>query len=216
MKTVREALLASLLLVGCAVGLQMSYLMVQAGQIGNRLEEELLATSHQAQATLLYTQAVLSSARGTTEILRRSAEQQMGYYEAIGRRSSLVLGELALLLRHTDERMERITTSSEHALESLAAMSNEAATQTKDVGEQSGILLTTATATMAALQETAESQAIPQSLEHLEAASRNVEGATEAAEEAMGYVRDMLSPAKKSFWRRLLELMIPRPTVGVK
>ena len=216
MKTLRETLLAGLLLIGCAVGLQVSCLLVQAGRIGNCLEEELLETNRQVQATLLYAQATLSSVRGTTEIIRKSSEQQMGYYEAIGRRSSLVLGELALLLRHTDDRMERITTSSERALESLAAITDEAATQTKDVGGQSRALLTTATATMASLQESVESQAIPQSLEHLEAASQNVEGATKAAEEAMGYIRDMLSPTKKSFWRRLLELMIPRPTVGVK
>ncbi|MBI3894480.1 MAG: hypothetical protein HY313_00975 [Acidobacteria bacterium] len=216
MKTLREALRIGLLLVGCAIGLQVSYLLAQFGKIGQAAEGEIRATSIQVQNSLLYTQAVLSSARQTIEIVRKSAEQQMGYYEAMGRRSSLVLAELSLLIRHTDELTERITFSSERALESLAAMTNEAAAQTMDVGEQSSALLATATAAIAALQETAESPALPQSLEHLEAASKNVEAATQAAEEAMGHIRDMLSPTKKSFWRRFLELMIPRPTLSMK
>ncbi|MBI4460386.1 MAG: hypothetical protein HY648_10060 [Acidobacteria bacterium] len=216
MKTLQEALWMGLLLTGCTVGLQMSYLIAQAAQALNRFEEEFRATTRQAQAALLLSQAVLSSVRATTEIVRKSAEQQMGYYEAAGRRTSLVLGELALLVRHTDERMERITTASERELDSLASLTDTAASQAKNVGEQSSVLLTAGTATVAALQKTAESRAIPQSLEHLEAASQNVEGATKAAEEAIGSIRDMLSPKKKSFWRRLLELMIPRPAVTVR
>ena len=45
--------------------------------------------------------------------------------------------------------------------------------------------------------------------------SHNTAQATANMAEATGYLRDLLSPAKKSFWRRLLELMIPRPTVRV-
>jgi hypothetical protein len=64
---------------------------------------------------------------------------------------------------------------------------------------------------------------IASTIEALNASAVNLETATaEAAEasrntaEATGYIRDMLSPTKKSFWRRVLELLIPRPTVSVK
>ena len=216
MKTVREALLVSLLLVGCVVGLQVSYLLAQAGQIGNRLEEELLATSHQAQATLLYAQAVLSSTRGTTEILRRSAEQQMGYYEAIGRRSSLVLGELALLLRHTDDRMERITTATEDSLKASGQAMASVAEDSRRVSQPLAEFIETTTATANSLNELASSPEITGTLSSMNTATSHLAGATKNVEEATGYVRDMLSPTKKSFWRRLLELMIPRPTLGVR
>jgi hypothetical protein len=46
-------------------------------------------------------------------------------------------------------------------------------------------------------------------------ASQKASEATANTAEATGYIRDMLSPHRKSFWRRLLDLLIPRPTVDV-
>jgi hypothetical protein len=49
----------------------------------------------------------------------------------------------------------------------------------------------------------------------LAASSENTLRASANVAEATGYVRDMLSPAKKSFWRKVVELLIPRPQVSV-
>ena len=77
-------------------------------------------------------------------------------------------------------------------------------------------LIETTTATANSLNELASSPEIAGTLSSMNAATSHLAGATKNVEEATGYVRDMLSPTKKSFWRRLLELMIPRPTLGVR
>jgi hypothetical protein len=115
MKTLREGLICGLLLIAVIRGLQATYLLAQLGRIGQRVEEQAVANGLQLRTTLLYTQAVLSSIRQTSEIVHRSAEQQMGYYEAMGRRGSLALARLNLLIEHTDDRIERITLAAEQS-----------------------------------------------------------------------------------------------------
>ena len=156
------------------------------------------------------------------EQVRKSAEFQMGYYESVGRRSALALGELAIFIRHTDERMERIVAAGEAT---LAAVEESAATvtqQTQRSGERADLLLEQSTESVAALEHLVENPAWEGSLSNLEISTSNLATttahtaeATARASESLGYIRDMLSPTKKSFWRRLLELMIPRPTANV-
>ncbi|OFW17629.1 MAG: hypothetical protein A3H27_16970 [Acidobacteria bacterium RIFCSPLOWO2_02_FULL_59_13] len=218
MKALRDWLIIGVLAVGVIVGLQVSYLLVQAGKVLRTAELELQIASFQAQNTMLYAQAVLSSTRQTTEMVRKSAEYQLGYYEAMGRRTSLALAKLNLLIDHTDDRMERLTVAGEAALvavqDSVDAMSRPA--------EQLGVVLEAAAKTTAAVGRLAEDPSIPLALSNLETsteslalASAHTAEATARASEAIGSIRDMVSPAKKSFWRRLLELMIPRPSVNV-
>src|SRR3990167_6112279 len=77
------------------------------------------------QLTFLLSQAVLASIRGTTETVRKSSIEQMGYYEAVGRRSSMALARLELLIAHSDARMERMT----QALENSSARANQSMDQ---------------------------------------------------------------------------------------
>ena len=65
------------------------------------------------------------------------------------------------------------------------------------------------------LERLAGSPALVRSTENLERSTANLEKTTAATAEAAGHVRDMLSPRKKSFWRRLLGLLIPRPSIPV-
>ena len=216
---VRNSLVCGMLAIGIILGLQVSYLLVQFARIGNRMEEELTITSIQTQNTLLYAQAVLSSARQTTEIVRKSAAYQMGYYEAMGRRTSLALAKLNRLIEHTDQRMERLTFAGEATLAAAQGTADALSRQT----EQLSILLNEATKTTAAVGRLADDPSIPLALSNLETsteslvlASAHTAEATARGAEAIGYIRDMLSPTKKGFWRRLLELMIPRPSVHIK
>ncbi len=48
------------------------------------------------------------------------------------------------------------------------------------------------------------------------ALATHADGAAANIEQSTGYIRDMLSPTKTSFWKRLLFLLIPRPTFGVQ
>jgi len=166
---------------------------------------------------------VLASARGTTEQVRRSAEQQLGYYEAVGRRTSNLLAEMTFLIRDANERMEEISHATNVFLQSGAAVTAEAGEDFGGVAAQAEATLAESARLLAELRETAAGPEVRESLDAIEASAKNLETATaEAVEasrntaEAAGYVRDMLSPKKKGFWRKLFELLIPRPAIAVR
>jgi hypothetical protein len=73
---------------------------------------------------------------------------------------------------------------------------------------------TTAEGVLASGQNAGSARAV--SCPNRQPLSQNAEQATANISEATGYLRDMLSPKKKSFWRWLLELAIPRPTLELK
>ena len=222
MNSLRNGLVCALLASLTVAALQLTYLLAQAGEIARTAENELLRTSSQAQATLLYSQAVLASIRGTTETVRKSSIEQMGYYEAVGRRSSMALARLELLIAHSDARMERMTqaleNSSARANQSMDQIGSLAVSLREDLHElsaQGTELAEASTATVARLDQRLADQRLDQITSSLAASSENAAQATAHVAEATGYIRDMLSPKRKSFWRRLLELLIPRPTVSV-
>lgn len=219
----RDGLVIGLLLIGCIVGLQTSYLLVQAGKVLQRTEEEIAVTGAEVRTTLLYSQAVLSSARQTTELVRKSAEHQMGYYEALGRRTSLLLANLNILIGNANEHLGEL---SEAALVTIGTGAHATVSITDDVDRVAARADAALAESERLLYEMRQTMAAPEirgSLTALHGSAMNLETATaEAAQasrntaEATGYIRDMLSPTKKSFWRRVLELLIPRPAVSVK
>ena len=223
MTTLKNGLICGLLLIGCIVGLQASYLLGQLGGKLNATEQELQQTNREAQQTLQDAQAVLTSMRGTTETVRKSAVEQMGYYEATGRRSALALARLELLIEHTDSRMERATeaieTTAAHAAGNLDQIGALAAATRADLDrltEGSAGLMDASTAAVQQLDARLADARLDQVATSLVQSSDNTAQATANMAAATGYIRDLLSPAQKRFWRRLLELLIPRPTVGVK
>ncbi|MBI4479432.1 MAG: hypothetical protein HY651_05375 [Acidobacteria bacterium] len=222
MNSLRNGLACALFASLTVAALQLTFLLAQAGEIARTAENELLRTSDQAQATLLYSQAVLASIRGTTETVRKSSIEQMGYYEAIGRRSSMALARLELLIAHTDARMERMTqvleNSSARANQSMDQIGELAASLREDLHElsaQGTDLAEASTAAVARLDQRLADQRLDQFATSLAESSENTAQVTAHVAEATGYIRDILSPKRKSFWRRLLELLIPRPTVSV-
>ena len=223
LETLRNGLSCALLAIACIVALQISFLLRQLSTGLETAEQELRATSRQAQDTLLYAQAVLTSVRGTTETIRKSAVEQTGYYEAIGRRSALALGRLDLLISHTDARMERITAALENSateagqsLDQFGTLAASARQDLEQVSKQAGELAAASTTTVQQLDQRLADDRLDHIASSLAQSSQNTAQATAHIEEATGYIRDMLSPARKSFWRRLLELLLPRPTVGVR
>ena len=222
MNSLRNGLACALLASLTVAALQLTFLLAQAGEIARTAENELLRTSGETQATLLYSQAVLASIRGTTETVRKSSIEQMGYYEAVGRRSSMALARLELLIAHSDARMERMTqaleNSSARANQSMDQIGSLAVSLREDLHElsaQGTKLAEASTAAVARLDQRLADQRLDQITSSLAASSENAAQATAHVAEATGYIRDMLSPKRKSFWRRLLELLIPRPTVSV-
>jgi hypothetical protein len=146
----------------------------------------------------------------------------MGYYEAAGRRSALALADLDLLIRRTDQRLERIAQAAEavsaeagRAAYEAGALAGVLREQTQAIGSAGSELLAASTGAVQQLNARLGDERFDQMAGALAASSENTLRASANVAEATGYVRDMLSPAKKSFWRKVVELLIPRPQVSV-
>lgn len=219
----RNGLHAGLLFLAILVGLQASLLLAQVSQTLRAWNDDAVRMNRTAQETLLTAQAVLASVRGTVEQVRRSAEYQLGYYEAVGRRTSNLIAAMTFLIRNTDERLEEITHATNVFLHNEASVTAEAAQDFGRVAAQADATLAESERLLAELRETAAAPEVRGSLEAIEASAKNLSAATAEAAvasrntaEATGYIRDMLSPKKKSFWRKLFELLIPRPAIVVR
>ncbi|MCX6617500.1 MAG: hypothetical protein NTZ98_15560 [Acidobacteria bacterium] len=70
MQTLRNSLAAALLVLGCLLGLQLSWLFAQAGMQLNRISEETCRTLHNVNRTLDRAQPSLTNIEQTTEELR--------------------------------------------------------------------------------------------------------------------------------------------------
>ena len=209
MTAARNGLLTGLLVLACLLGLQATFLLRQMGVILNQQNEALLSAIAQSRGTLAFARSVLEEQRG---YYRDSAR----HVKALTKAAAIDAIRLGRLLEKIDERTERLTLAAERAIQSAQGAAETAGGQTAEVGERAAALLEQATATVGNLDQLAAAPALAQSLENLEASTANLATATAAAAQAAESIRDMLSPTKKSFWRRLLELMIPRPTVRVK
>jgi ABC-type transporter Mla subunit MlaD len=215
LKYLKDGLPAALLLLTCIVGLQINLLLAQAGGALDRLEGSV--------------SSVLSSARETLDLSHRTLSTQQGYYrdsashvKALTRAAAIDAVRLGRLIEssqraveNTDARLGRVSSSAESSLDALRAAASAVAEQTESVGKKSGNLMDAGTEAVEKAGDLAANPSLESSLAHLEVSSENLQKTTEAAAQSMGYIRDMLSPTKKSFWRRLLEMMIPRPTVRV-
>ena len=219
MTTLRNSLLIALLLIACIAGLQITFLLSQASAT--------LATTGTAAAGLL------TSAGDTLTLARSTLATQQGYYrdsashiKALTKAAAIDAVRFGRLLEasqqtveHTDARLERdaerITASIESSLDAARAAATAVADQTQNVGLETKTLLESATAATNSIGDLARDPSLKESLTNLAASTENLQQTTANAAEATGYIRDLLSPTKKSFWRRLLEMMIPRPTLRV-
>ena len=219
MSAVRNALVAALLVIACAVGLQVSFLLVQAGAMLSDLHQQ----SHLA----------LRSVNQTLELVRGATREQRTYYKATGKALALTTIHLGRLVKHTDARLDRtenrlarlaantdsrvgqVTQAAERALDNFGVAALTLAGQTDTLGHQANLLLAASRGAVENLERLAGSPALMRSTENLERSTAHLEKTTAATAEAAGHVRDMFSPRKKSFWRRLLGLLIPRPSIPI-
>lgn len=222
-RAIKQGLICGLLVAGIVIELQVSAYLAQVSEATTRMFAEGEALSEEVRAATQYAQGVLASVRGTTETVRKSAVEQMGYYEAIGRRSALALARLDILVNHADDRMERMARALEgisaHAQQNMDQVGLLAASAQEDIHGLSvhgTKFLVTSTATMQRVDQRLADEHLDQIVNSLAETSEKAAESTANVAEATGYVRDILSPKRKSFWRRLLELLIPRPTDSVQ
>lgn len=208
MKYLRDGLIIGGLFIACIVGLQISNLLTQASQL-------LGDTATSAGS-------VLAKASATLDLSNAALKTQQGYYrdsashvKAFTKAAAIDAIRFGRLLDDAGAHLERISSAAEASLDSARAATSALAVQTEAVGNESRTLLQAGTETTKSVGDLARDADLKESLKNLETSSEDLQRTTAAAAQAMGYMRDMLSPTKKSFWRRLLELMIPRPTLRI-
>lgn len=205
-----RALVCTCLMVAILLGARLIRLLSIIEAEVSRSSESLNLTTEQIRETLASAQSVLLSVRSTTEAVRRSSVSQLGYYEAIGRRTSYLLGETAILIRQTDARMERLTGQASDLLNQSASGVETVRKAVAATTETASKSLTAATDLAGIAQEKLESANIAPMVANLTTASENLAATSAATREAMDQVRMILAPTRKGFWRRLLEAFIPR------
>lgn len=201
MQTLRNSLVLALLFLACVAGLQVSFLLAQAAGALNDLHQESARALANADRTLV--------------IIRETAEQQRGSYEIIARSTARSLSGLAQLIEETNRHLETLAPAAEEALQQTGRAAASVGGQAERIGSQAELLLSASTGAVENLERLSGNRELEESATHLARSAENMERMTAASADAATAVRDMLSPRKKSFWRRLLELMIPRPTVRV-
>jgi hypothetical protein len=211
MNKLNQALISCCLIMAMLIGVRILRIAARLEDDAAQTREAITFTARELQLTLQSTQAVLASVRATTEAVRRSSASQLGYYEAIGRRTSQLLAESTILVRHTDHRLESLTYSTQDAL-------RETQKEVARLGDTLEASADAADETLAAFSAAAEqaktslaSAEIPRIADNLATASQHLARTSASAEDAMRHVSEVLAPTNKGFWRRLIEAFIPRP-----
>ena len=212
---VRDCLLAVLLaLLASSVGV--------AGWKLARLMDRAEEAFALAEETLRIGRAALAEQRIYYRALSRMAVldanrlgKAIGAVEEAIRNEDIRLVEshrqLDLLVAELQHTADAATGTVEQAGAASAALENEIGA----VSAESRRLLAQGATVLATVEERLQDPSITQTSANLAQSFANLERMSAAAAESAEHVRDILSPKKGSFWIRLLELMIPRPTVRV-
>lgn len=175
-------------------------------------------------------------AEDTLRIGRAAMAEQRIYYRALSKmvvldanRLGKTIGSVEQAIRNEDARLaeshrqlDQLVAELQHTasagtetIQQTGAASAALAAQIDALGDSSQRLLAQGTAVLTTVDERLQDPAIAQTSANLAQSAANLERMSAAGAESAEHVRDILSPKKRSFWVRLLELMIPRPTVRV-
>lgn len=179
---------------------------------------------------------VLVRTEETLTIGRAVLAEQRVYYRALSRMAVLdanrlgkAIGAVEEIVRNEDTRLaeshrqvdllmaelQRTSAAATGIIEQAGASSAALTAQIDAVGDSSQRLLAQGTAVLATVQEGLEDTTLAETSANLAQSSANLERMSEAAAESSERVRDILNPKRRSFWIKLLEFLIPRPTVRV-
>ena len=197
-----QILKTAILLAACGVVLQLGFLLSQIGESLNGLH---------------------SRAARTLDVIHQATIEQRRYHKAFARAAAIDAARLGKLIENTDRRVERITREIENtARASRAAMvkaghaAAAAGVQAGDAGYELQLLLAAGRGALENVERLAGDPALHRAARGLEETAANSARASGAAAEAAGHLRDAVSPRRKSFWRVLIEWVLPRPTIPVR
>lgn len=179
---------------------------------------------------------VLVRMEETLSIGRAALSEQRVYYRALSRMAVLdanrlgkTIGAVEEIVRNEDARLaeshrqvdlllaelQRTSAAATSTIEQAGAGSAALTAQVDAIGDNSQRLLEQGTAVLATVQERLQDPSLAQTSANLAQSSANLERMSAAAAESAEHVRDILNPKRRSFWIKLLEFLIPRPTVRV-
>lgn len=184
----------------------------------DRIEDTLIVT----EDTLRIGRSVMAEQRiyyrALSKMVVRDANR-LG--KAIGSAEQVIRNEDARLMeshRQINELADELNRSAHagmDAIQQIGVASDALARQIDSVGASSQQILAQGTAVLTALHDRLHDPSLAQTSAKLAQSSANLERMSAAAADSAERVREILNPKKRSFWIRLLELMIPRPTVRV-
>lgn len=167
---------------------------------------------------------------------RSAMSEQRIYYRALSKmvvrdanRLGKAIGSAEQAIRNEDARLAeshrrldelvselQLTASAgTDAIQQVGTASADLRSQIDAVGGSSQQVLSEGTAVLTALRDRLNDPTLAQTSANLAQSSANLERMSAAAADSAERVREILTPKKRSFWIRLLQLMIPRPTVRV-
>jgi hypothetical protein len=179
---------------------------------------------------------VLIRTEETLSIGRAALAEQRIYYRALSRMAVLDANRLGKAIsaveqavrnedtrlaeshRHLDllvAELQRTAEAATNAVQDFGTTTKALTAQVDALGIESRSLLTQGRAVLATVDERLQDPAISQTSANLAQSSANLERMSAAAADSAEHLRDLLSPKQRSFWIRLLDLMMPRPTVTV-
>jgi len=190
---------------------------------------KLITVLDKVQETLIVAQDALSIGRSAM------AEQRI-YYRALSKmvvhdanRLGKGIGAAEQAIHNEDGRLaeshqqldrlvaelQRTAVAGTDEIQQAGASTATLGQQIEAVSADSRQLLAQGATILDTVDERLKDPALTQTSANLAQSAANLERMSAAGAESAERVRDILSPKKRSFWMRLLELMIPRPTVRV-
>ena len=202
-QTLRDTLLCLLLGILCVCALK------------------VLAVIDQAEAAVTELRTVTPVLVSTVSELRGAAREQRSYYKATGKALAISTIAFGRMVQATDRNLQPVLREATAALAETTRLAQEARSQVQASGTEAEAALVALRANLEALEPS--QRAIERTLGNLEVASRSgpalaasAQKTGENVEASTAAIREMLNPRKVPFWRRILELIIPRPTVAVR
>jgi DNA-binding ferritin-like protein len=175
-------------------------------------------------------------AEDTLRIGRSAMAEQRIYYRALSKmvvldanRLGKAIGSAEQAIRNEDTRLaeshrqldqfvtelQRTASTGTETIRQAGTTAAALEGEIDTIGGDSQRVLAQGAAVLATVDETLKDPSIAQTSANLAQSAANLERMSAAGAESAERVRDILNPKKRSFWIRLLELMIPRPTVRV-
>ena len=212
-RVIRDALLCLLVMVLCVAILEAIAMFHRADVLLITTESRLNGSFNKVDAavddlddSIAASQALLVSIRGTTEQIKKSAEQQLGHQEAIWRRTSDTMLRVELLVRHADEQLSEISGSTQKATHSVGELAEAARGAVNANSAEASRSLAAMNDGIQTLNSRLADSRVDHLMDSLDKSGEQLAIANTNVAEAAQEIRDRLSPKKVSFWHKVLDV----------